>query len=464
MNPQLENLLLKLDIGSKFPFSLNEPVKVRLPRGPLEEPAYKLSDDENFSSDRDELDNPMPVLPIIALSDLQGVFKDKLARIRSANENQVAVITEEKRQLEIARKREEERLKAERELREKREREERERREREAAKSRKRQEEEEREERKRQEQLKIESAKREASQGKYVTSRTKIEETFWHYKNKVVEIKQTIAEPAKALPKDIKSLLSQHKRKINPKFGQLTNSLQQLTAIKNELNNLIGQCKAAPNPLIYPWILNFCAKAIVHQAETEVRVKPESATPLAKLSCFLLQQFPELGELLMARFVKKCPYVIGYTCAIETEKGRSSMGWKRKSDDKWESDTSYDERMAGMMTLFAAITMLPESNQQPVNEKWSVVASWQIVARMANLPTASLTNTHFILLGAWWDSCAFEFLGTFGNQADKLLRLVGDALTQSVNEHKFVGAARLRILYEDYVQNRTIKQFQPMDQ
>lgn len=302
----------------------------------------------------------------------------------------------------------------------------------------------------------------------YLTNFKTVEETFLSYKKKILSIKTEIVEPVKSLDREQRNLLSRHKRKLNPKFGQLTNSLQQLRLIVTETIELIQETK--PNELYFKWILNFVAKAIVHQAETEVRVKPEAALPLARLAVLLMQTFPELEDFLMARLVKKCPYVIGFTCPIDTETGRTNMGWKRAADNKWEDDASYNERIGGMATLFATITRLGVS---PVDQgtlgiteatnPWFIDRSWRMVARISNTPRELLTDTHFVVLGAWWDAAAAQFVQVYQNQAVKLLQVVGDSLVGLVLDKKFVGAVRLKILYEEFMTSNTIKSFPEMD-
>lgn len=313
---------------------------------------------------------------------------------------------------------------------------------------------------KKQAELKAQEEEREANRSKYTTNFKSIEKKFLHYKEQIKLIKRNIVEPVKQLDKEQKKILSGHRRKINPKFGQLTNSNHQLQAIANELQNLISQ--AQQQPLMFKFLLNFTAKAIVHQAENEVRVKPESSVPLAKLTLFLMQTFSELQELLMARFVKKCPFIIGYTCSIDTESGRSAMGWKRNSENKWEATTSYDERIGGMMTLFSVITRL-DTMIPGLQNPWPLDYSWMILARIANTPVELLTNVHFIVLGSWWDAAAAHLLHAYGNQGSKLLKLIGDNLTSAVADRKYVGAARLRILMEDWISNNSITSFPEMD-
>ena len=314
--------------------------------------------------------------------------------------------------------------------------------------------------------LKLQKEKQEQEQNKLkqVKERTNFEEIeslFLKYKGMIQTIKSEIVEPVK---KDatLKKTLAQHKRKINPKFGQLTNSTQQLSAITNELTSLVDQTKA--NPLAYKWILNFISKAIVSQAESEARVKPESALPLGKLAINLLAKYPELKELLLARFIKKCPFIIGYSCNIDTEEGRSRMGWKRQSNNKWEEDTSYDERMGGMVTLFAIITRLPlppeyiQTQQHPFPISWS----WRMLARIANTPKQLLTNTHFVALACWWEAAARELSYAYNKQAFKLLEAVSADLTALVADMKFVGAARLRIINEEWHSTNNLVSFPEM--
>ncbi|QLG73995.1 hypothetical protein HG535_0F05070 [Zygotorulaspora mrakii] len=304
--------------------------------------------------------------------------------------------------------------------------------------------------------------KQEELKSNAVTNFEAIEQLFCKYKEKIATIKRDIVEPIKKADPTLRALLSRHKRKVNPKFGQLTNSNQQLEKIQFDICSLVDETRS--NDLAYRWILNFIAKAMVHQAETEARVKPESGLPLGKLALNLLVKYPELEDLLLARFVKKCPFVIGFTANINTELGRQKMGWKRNSDDKWEEETSYDERMGGIMTFYALITTLPlpaqviNSREHPL----PISKSWHILARICNTSVDLLTNTHFVVLGAWWDAAASVFLQAYGNQGRKLLQLVSTDLTLSVADRKYVGAARLRILFEEW-QTAGIKSFPAME-
>lgn len=308
-----------------------------------------------------------------------------------------------------------------------------------------------------QEELKKEELK--SSVGVY--SPSSIEAEFEKHKQRIKDIKEQIVIPA-SNDKELKGTLSKHKRKINPKFGQLTNSFQQLQSVTKELIGLIDQTKTSE--MAYKWILNFIAKAVVSQAESEVGVKPEAAVSLGKLTLSLMCTYPELlPDFLLPRFVKKCPLVIGYSCPLDTEQQRTNMGWKRKSDGMWEDEVKYNERLSGMVTLYSTISRLVVPNVEQMIHPLPMAYSWRMVSRIANTNKELITNTHFAVLGAFWESCAHFFLLCYGNQAAKLLTLVTMDLTNLVSDKKLVSAARLRILAETWQNSGTISTFPELD-
>lgn len=283
-----------------------------------------------------------------------------------------------------------------------------------------------------------------------------IEKQFLKYKQDIVDIKTNVVEKLSQNP-DIKKQVNQVKRKINPKFGQLSNSMSQLQKITQEVIQFINLTKE--NELAYKWILNFVAKAIVDQAETEVIVKPTAALPLARLTYSLLSHFPEFSYYLIARFVKKCPYLIGYTCTIDTEEGRTRMGYKRRNN-QWEDSVKYDERVSGICTVWAVLTRLSDKGQL---DEYSFQASWKFLARILNTDLQLITNTHFAIVANWWEAAAAQFLTTYGNQSQKLLVTLVRDWPLAVSDKKFPAAARLLILGEEWGKSNRITSLKEME-
>ncbi|KAK9331024.1 GLE1-like protein-domain-containing protein [Lipomyces starkeyi] len=273
----------------------------------------------------------------------------------------------------------------------------------------------------------------------------KAEQDYYH--KLILYIKSDILAPV-ASDKALKTYCSTNKRKVKPKLGQLTNSRQQIRKILGELNVIIDEAKEKSD-LCYNWLLNFLSKSIVSQAETETTVSPMSAFPLGTLAVFMMSKHDKLRDLLIARIVKKCPYVIGYSCSIDTEEGRIRMGYKR-IEGKWEDDAMYCERMGGIASVWGVMTQIGFPLNSNISHPYPLYHSWTFISRMLNLPPASLTNAHFTVMASWWELTARRFLIAYGREGHKLLTTVWDAWTRAASDKRYPAAARLRILGEQW--------------
>lgn len=396
---------------------------------------------------------------------------DKSLKLQTSEVDKIIAQEEERKRLERVRlereeqerkrKEEEERRRKEEQAQKIKEEEERIRKEQEAkkhqedeeARQRQQKEQEIKQEQEKQEKLALEQK---TKQEKGLTNFSSIEKEFFRYKHHISDIKHQVVVPLSE-NKELKKAVGGLKRKINPKFGQLSNSVSQLNKITSEVVQYVDDAKNH-NELAYKWILNFIAKAIIAQAETEVTVKSTASLPLARLAYNLLIRYNEFEYFLTARFIKKCPFIIGYTCSIDSEEGRKRMGWKRNGN-KWEDEVKYDERVAGICTVWTVMTRLQEQSIST----YSISLSWKFLARLLNTDSSLLTNAHFACVGNWWDACAKEFLNHYGKQAYKLLHLLSIEWTNSVANKKFPAAARLLILGEDWLLNNNIDSIKEME-
>ena len=289
---------------------------------------------------------------------------------------------------------------------------------------------------------------------------TQIETEFNKYLQDIKDIESQILLPVKN-DLQLKKNVGGHKRKINPKFGQLTNSQNQLSKLTSEIIELIKQTQS--NQLAFKWILNFISDAIISQAETEVSVKPKSSLPLAKLTLNLMIIFNDLQYFLFAKFYTKCPFLIGYSCSNETEEGRIRLGFNRdETTNKWENEIQYNERLSGISTLYSVITRL-QINQSFIGYNDQIVHplpisnSWIFLSRLLDIPTNQLNEIHFTIVGAWWDACAIQFLQAYGRQSIKLLKLIVNEWT-SVDGKSSASRVRLKLLGEEWM-NGQMKSF-----
>ncbi|KAF3992512.1 hypothetical protein FT663_01377 [Candidozyma haemuli var. vulneris] len=261
------------------------------------------------------------------------------------------------------------------------------------------------------------------------------------WRTEIANIKEKVVAPINQ-NKDLKKQMNVLRRKVTVKFGQLSNSRSQCNSACSDIHQLVEPTRS--NPGAYHWLLNSIAKALISQAEAEVIVKPTASLPLALVTNNLLRSYPEFDYYLTARFVKKCCFTLGYSCAIDTEEGRRRMGWKR-TDDKWEDEVKYEERIGGIMTLWAAI-----SNEDANTEHglFNRAAQWRSLARLLNTDTAIIINVHYVVVGNWWEVAAKSFFQVYRGQATKLFNLIEKAWSPVGRKKSYPAATRLELLVE----------------
>ena len=82
---------------------------------------------------------------------------------------------------------------------------------------------------------------------------------------------------------------------------------------------------------------------------------------------------------------------------------------------------------------------------------------------MADAPATELTETHYTIVGSWWDACASDFLQAYGKQSVKLLLLIANQWTAAANGKACASMVRLKLLGEEWTMNGKIKSFPPME-
>ncbi|KAJ9477399.1 Nucleoporin GLE1 [Pseudozyma hubeiensis] len=175
---------------------------------------------------------------------------------------------------------------------------------------------------------------------------------------KIRHIKTDVLPTISANP-DLRKQCFAAKRQITPKIGQLTNSRQEITRITLAIASVLDAAKQASSTTgnhVYTWILNHLSKCLIRQAEQEVAAKQDTAYPLARVVVWLLLLgHVELGEVLMGRLCKKCPWVVavwpGRGRDVDEAAYRKVMGYKTQE----ETTENYSNRMNGIVAFYFAI-------------------------------------------------------------------------------------------------------------
>ncbi|PKI85438.1 hypothetical protein MVES_000681 [Malassezia vespertilionis] len=313
---------------------------------------------------------------------------------------------------------------------------------------------------------------------------------YAHWQERMRYVKQDILPQVKANA-DWRKQCFAAKRAITPKIGQLTNERQQIQRVTTEVAAILTQARSVPDKhastVLYYWMLNHLAKSLIRQAEQEVAARQETAFPLARTALgLMLLGHDTLGEVLMARLVKKCPFVLAYVperkAGVDEAAYRKTLGLKVDGE---ETVHMYATRMTGIAALYFACL---QSSLVSVAETISVGANLPALAKHLCAPfrpdrlwtwsvrctTPPITQQP--LLPALWSTflevAGPAYLQRFGTQARKLLAMLFHAGIQQqklapvtekeeVSQRNAIKAAsvRLRLILESWEQRGNLDEY-----
>ncbi|WWC59610.1 uncharacterized protein I303_102168 [Kwoniella dejecticola CBS 10117] len=331
-----------------------------------------------------------------------------------------------------------------------------------------------------QEAVKREAAKREEeeAQARAAEEKDKAGSEWRKWVEKQKWMKENVINPVKG-DRATKTALKGGMRLMTRGLGQVVNTKEGIIRVTNDLHTiLIEQLPSPPSttsPITlnddiskpYAYLLSHLAKALIKQAENEVSAKSDAAFPLARIVLgLLLRGHAALGEVLFARFVKKCPWVIPYYPTRQNNQPREEYekSTGRGSD---ESVSEYISRMAGICTLYFAILQTPLSSLIPsigsapptpaqlenlIIPVLRFPTSWTWLALALKDPLPGYPPTAH-LLSSWLDIVAHEAVRVFGRgQMGKIWEVIereglGEGLIKGDSE---AARQKLRLTLEKW--------------
>ncbi|CAO1636698.1 unnamed protein product [Jaminaea pallidilutea] len=291
---------------------------------------------------------------------------------------------------------------------------------------------------------------------------------YEHWRGKMSHIKTEVL-PVVSSNADWRKQCFAAKRQITPKIGQLTNSQQEIARITTSLCQLLNDAKSAPSPSIYIWMLNHLAKCLIRQAEQEVSVKLDTAFPLARVVVSLLQQgHAELGNVLMARLVKKSPWTLGFAPSRSSSDADDAAFSKRMGKASVDETTvQFANRQSGIVGFYFAIcqtagSSAANSDGETIPPHLRPSALWKWQARCATPPM----TRHAVVPALWCtliEIAGAQLLATYGKQCAKVWRLIyqqgimeGKAEVVKLEEGK-ANSGRLQLLLEDWSKSGSVQ-------
>ncbi|XP_065830771.1 mRNA export factor GLE1-like [Oscarella lobularis] len=209
--------------------------------------------------------------------------------------------------------------------------------------------------------------------------------------------------------------------------------------------------------------LDYLAKKLVLQGSQQVSSNHESAFPFAAVTVGLWEQFPELGELLLAHFHSTCPYTV--PVYIPKTQGQSSnehykaLGYRvNEEDGTVESDDKYEKRMSGIIRLYAAIIQSTPPRGVGKAHPHGIEHGWTWLSRLVNLsPRSNITAT---MLYDFLEVAGHDLMKTYKKQFQKLLVLICKEFYPKIeavtSESKRGPVTRLKLFLETCIKSGKI--------
>ncbi|KAF7760171.1 hypothetical protein Agabi119p4_10847 [Agaricus bisporus var. burnettii] len=283
-------------------------------------------------------------------------------------------------------------------------------------------------------------------------------DTRYHLKSLKAEIAIVKAD------RNLRAAWGNCRRHIKPKVGQLTNDLNAIQAISQEVLNVLRP----PTPhdfRVFLAILSSFAKDILLQAEVEITAEKRSAIPLAQLTFNILASVPEFADVFFAKLVQRVGgWPIPYAVPNQDYDGRKwenneerlkVMGFRKSEEgNALESEAELSSRAAGIMRVYFLILQINPPHG-PLSPMFQTTRYWSWFARildekslMQSPITAELIYTALNVMG-------HDALQIWGGQWIKLLALIYEGVTVGFGSNRCIGgqtpegrASRVRVQLE----------------
>lgn len=199
-------------------------------------------------------------------------------------------------------------------------------------------------------------------------------------------------------------------------------------------------------PVLFLYLLNMCAKAMVKQFTSEGSANPKAADPIGVSAALIfsnpshLWRGKSLIDIMVAKFRVACPVLFGLRGRETTEEGRKRLGWRREGG-VWVDEQAHNDRMAGLGSGFASIS-LRHFNKADIQNPYPPTNFWKALAFIVNTPASEITNTHYIILRAMIQHNEQRFLKFYGNAGLAALRIALLEFPKKAPKHPAAAALR----------------------
>lgn len=273
----------------------------------------------------------------------------------------------------------------------------------------------------------------------------------------------------------LKGPLGEARRNIRLRLGQITveradskAAIARIRSILSDVMNTKGPVLdirpfiiSHPIPSIssdteaqYPALLLYAFICIVKTVmkQFDVEAVKEDGRVIQELGLITASLFADkqymwngvpLTDILLAKYHRACPMLFGIRGNMSTAQGKERLGWITTSTGNVPSENDYQQRMLGLGSGFAALSLRSFSGKSPAI---SMAEYWRAVSSISNTPAADLYDGHFMVLKGLLRDYANKFINFYGVQGRAALRRAVVDLPAKAPDRAKSSAGLIRVL------------------
>ncbi|XP_043472198.1 nucleoporin GLE1 [Leptopilina heterotoma] len=226
-----------------------------------------------------------------------------------------------------------------------------------------------------------------------------------------------------------KQFRSQSQKKIINPINALSLQSKEFFRDQYERLRFVLSGNLSADPRADAYIKNTLATQIISQGENVVSSKPEAAFPIAAIAVALWNESPEFGELLLANFRVKCPFIVPtffprLTGQTDMEYYKS-LGYKYSDDGTVEDHLKFLKRITGLMRLYSSIIVTRQRQGVTQHHPHGLQFAWRWLAAMLNNePQTQFSDIYATLIVVILEVTGHYLWTAYPKQFPKMLSLM----------------------------------------
>lgn len=266
-----------------------------------------------------------------------------------------------------------------------------------------------------------------------------------------ISLKQFRFDCKKAINIPVNAISAVNNEHLLDKYVRLYKLLSGQTVIVND-----KQVDASQHPQGVAFCMDLLARKFVLQGDLMISSQPEAAFCYATIIVSLWNDFPQLGNLVLAHFYKSCPYLVPYYVPRNVDESDEEFykrqGYHYNSNGEIEKQDKFLKRMTGIVRLYAAILITKPKHSQNGVIPHNLNNGWRLLASILKLePRVDITAT---VLHTFLETVGFEMEAKYGKMFKKVMIITIQQFLPKCKEKSTGGAyARLELLLNEYIKN-----------